>query len=414
LKALIDHSSLSKRIQSDTINRWIFNNVKGKVFLVGGYLRDALLGRHSMDIDYVVDGDPVEIAREVSRKFIGTLIVFRGHVCRVVLPDKRVIDFTPLKGDVYDDLMHRDFTINAVAWSPEEGLIDPSGGMRDLEKGVIRVTSPANLEDDPLRVLRAYRHAAELSFKIERETSRHLKRNAPGLEGIPPERITYEFFRILNQRGCHRYLAKAFRDGVLGVIVKIDMDSLKENLSNLRAFESFMNKNRERIAYFLNKRGLAGFLGEEVSQGLEREGLLRLCLIMCGYGINKKTTLLRVATRIKKAVRGLSKGLELCSGRITDEALYEIFSRSSGYVYEASILLSIRRKERLEEFLKKADNFIRFKKKPLLNGEEIKEVLGCVKGSIIGEAQSFLHKAQFMGQAMTKKTAKRLIASNFT
>jgi|Deesub1362A_J573_1020465.scaffolds.fasta_scaffold00253_36 tRNA nucleotidyltransferase/poly(A) polymerase len=412
--ALINRPDLSRRILSDTINKWIFNNAKARVFLVGGHLRDILLGRRSMDMDYVVDGDPLEIAREASRVFMGTLIIFKGHVCRVVLPDRRIIDFTPLKGDIHNDLMQRDFTINAMAWTPEGGIIDPSGGIRDLERGIIRVLSSANLEDDPLRVLRAYRHAAELSFRIDRETSRLLEENASGLKQVSPERITYEFFRILNQEDCHRYLVRAFKDGVLQVIIRIDGDSLKENLRVLRRFESFMDRNHDRLGRLLRRRRLVGLLDEEISQGLERAGLIKLCLILKGHGLNKRTGLLRVARRIKKAIRDLSKALELSRGRITEERLYDIFSASGGHVYEASMVLSIRREERLEELLERADDFIRFKKRPLLNGEEIREILGGVRGVMIGRAQALLHRAQFMGQIRTKTMAKDLILSNFT
>jgi tRNA nucleotidyltransferase/poly(A) polymerase len=412
--ALISHSNLSRKILSEIINKWIFDNTGTNIFLVGGYLRDVLLGRRSMDIDYVVDGNPLEAAKETARRFKGTLIIFKGPVFRVVLPDRVIVDFTPIRGTIHDDLMLRDFTINAMAWSPEGGIIDPSGGIKDLEKGIIRVLFPKNLEDDPLRVLRAYRHAAELSFAIDRDTSVLLKQNASGLKRVSAERITYELFRTLNQKECYRYIRKSFDDGVLHEVVKLKKERLRANLRILKKFEDFISHNGKRIDRFFKKRGSAEFLKDELNQGLERDGLIKLFLILKDHRTNQKTGLLRLSRNIRKAIRSFSQGLELLNGRITDEHLYEIFSASGEHVYEMSIIISMSHEKRLEEFLRRADDFIRLRRKPLLNGDEIKEILRCSRGITIGKARAFLNKAQFLGQIRTKKSAKKLLLANFT
>lgn len=411
---LISPSDLSKKILSEPINKWVFNNSRMTVYLVGGYLRDVLLCRASMDIDYVIDGNPHEIAKEAVRKFNGTLIIFKDIVFRIALRDRKVIDFTPSRGSIYDDLMLRDFTINAMAWSPEKGIIDPSGGIIDLGKGIIRVLSPKNIEDDPLRILRAYRHAAELSFSIDKETSRLLRLYAHELKKISLERITSEFFRILNQKDCFYYLKKALNDDVLQEVLRLNKKTLRENLRLLKRYEAFIDKNEKKINSFFNKRGFDNFLREEINQGLERDGLIKLSLILRENKIAKRENFLRPSKNIRKAVNNIFKGSSLIRGRITDERLYDIFSAVSEYVYETALILSMMNERRLEGFLKRADDFIRFRKMPLLNGEEIQDLLKCGEGIIIGKVIALLHKAQFLGQLRTKTQAKRFTLYNLT
>jgi len=415
--SLPNPKALSRKILSEPVNKCIFNTAGTGVFLVGGYLRDLLLGRQSMDIDYVVDGNPFEIAGEVSRQFRGTLIIFKKRVFRIVLPDGRIIDFTPIRGNIQEDLMLRDFTINAMAWSTEGGIIDPSGGIRDLEKGIIRVLSPESLKDDPLRVLRAYRHAVELSFSIDKETSRLLKEHAPGLKSVSPERITHEFFRILNHKHCAHYLSRSLDHNVLGEIIKLKGEKLKDNLRSLKRFEGFIDRNDKKIDSFFRRRSLKGFMEDEISKGLVREGLIKLFITLNGIKMIQRQCRLSLSGQIIKAIKDFNralKQLDKMDKRLTDERLYRIFLSSGEHVYETSLILSIFKEKRLEEFLKRADDFVRFKRRPLLDGNEIKHLLGCERGIIIGKARAFLLRAEFLGQARTKRKAKNLLLSNFT
>ncbi len=407
-------ADLPEKILSERINEWVFNNLKTTGYLVGGYLRDALLCRNSMDIDYVIDGDPLEIAKQTARKFNGTLIIFKNTVFRIVLRNGKVIDFTPLRGSIHDDLMLRDFTINAMAWSPKSGFIDPLGGLKDLEKGVIRVFSSRSLKDDPLRVLRAYRHAVELCFTIDEETSALLRLHAPELKSIAPERITGEFFRILNQKNCCYHLKKSFIDGILQEVTKLDKETLTRNLRLLKRYEAFIERNGKRINSFFRKRENDDFLGEEINQGLKRDGLIKLFLILKNHKIIKREISLRPSKSIRKIISSISKGLDNVRGKITDERLYHIFSASGEYIYETAIVLSLIHEKRLKEFLRRAEDFIKFRKRPLLNGEEIQDLLKCGSGIIVGKSIALLHKAQFLGQISTKPQAKRLILSNLT
>ncbi len=140
-------------------------------YLVGGALRDALLGRPFCDTDWLAL-DPEEAAREAAQTLAGSVFVLdsvRNHWRVVKEGESR--DYAPLKGDLEGNLRGRDFSINALAADAKGRLIDPWQGRRDLRKRRIRMLSRANLRADPLRPLRGVRLAAQLGFGLEPETA---------------------------------------------------------------------------------------------------------------------------------------------------------------------------------------------------------------------------------------------------
>ena len=169
-------------------------------WIVGGAVRDRLLGRPTKDLDVIVDGDAGAAAKAVRKVTGGAAFAlsetFGGW--RVVAGDHE-IDLLPLHaGGLEADLGARDFTINAMAEPLGGGdLVDPHGGARDLEAGVLRMVSQRSLADDPLRAVRAVRFAAELGFAIEPATLAAAREHAPGLHRVAAERIFAELKRIV-------------------------------------------------------------------------------------------------------------------------------------------------------------------------------------------------------------------------
>ena len=176
-----------------------------EIYLVGGAVRDALLGRESHDLDFAVPADGIKLARRVANKLKGAFYTLDNErdTGRVVLVHedgtRTIMDFATYRGaDIEADLRDRDFTINAIAYNLQtEAVIDPLNGANDLRAKLIRVCTPESLTHDPVRVLRAVRLAAGLGFQIDADTRQNMKQAADKLRSASPERLRDELFRIL-------------------------------------------------------------------------------------------------------------------------------------------------------------------------------------------------------------------------
>jgi putative nucleotidyltransferase with HDIG domain len=205
-------------------------------WIVGGALRDELLGREVTDIDIVVEGDPERAARELAKELRGP--VFRlseafGAWRVVDRREGRVYDFAPLQGEtIEDDLAKRDFSVNAMA-RPSEGdeLIDPLGGCADLEARTLRVLGPAAYESDPLRPLRLARFAAELGFTPDAETERLTAEAAPRVAEASGERVFAELRRLVLAPGAVQGLDLADRLGLLRAVLPelVDLHEVEQS-----------------------------------------------------------------------------------------------------------------------------------------------------------------------------------------
>jgi poly(A) polymerase len=181
-------------------------------WLVGGAVRDDLLGRESADLDVVVAGDPSEAARAVARAAGGAACFALSDefgFWRVVARDRSwQVDVEPLRGETLaEDLLKRDFTVNAIA-APLAGgeHVDPLGGERDLREGRLRMAGPQAFQDDPLRVLRLVRVAVELGLEPEAETARAAREQAPRLREVSGERVFMELRRVIASMQARRGL----------------------------------------------------------------------------------------------------------------------------------------------------------------------------------------------------------------
>lgn len=200
-------------------------------YLVGGAVRDALLGRPwESDLDVVVHEDGFAAARWITslRPGEGSFVPLddeRG-TGRVVFRWGMTLDISRRKGaTVNDDLLQRDFTVNAIAvtltdffqsgWSQ---LIDPLGGVTDLHKGILRLCSPGALLDDPLRILRAFRLRATHEMHITRDTIHLLKEALPFLQGVAAERLRDELFLILFSERATPILRQMDETGVVDIL----------------------------------------------------------------------------------------------------------------------------------------------------------------------------------------------------
>ena len=194
---------------------WIIDNIRShgyEAFIVGGCVRDAVLGRVPGDWDITTSAKPEKV-KEIFGKTVdtglkhGTVTIIKhgsGYEVTTYRIDGEYLDgrhpetveFTP---DLKEDLKRRDFTINAMAYSHETGIVDEFEGMEDLKRRVIRCVGCAKdrFTEDALRILRAVRFAAQLDFVIEDETYRAIAEIAPNLTHVSKERIQVELTKLL-------------------------------------------------------------------------------------------------------------------------------------------------------------------------------------------------------------------------
>jgi len=169
-----------------------------EAWVVGGAIRDELLGRPIVDLD-VACREPEAAARAYARGGRGAPFQLsdRWGAWRVALDDGRTVDFTLLRGGIANDLGTRDFTVNAIADPVGDGeVVDPFGGRRDLEARTLRAVSKTIFEDDPLRLLRAVRLEEELGFRLDPATERLVREHAPRVTQPAGERILDELLRL--------------------------------------------------------------------------------------------------------------------------------------------------------------------------------------------------------------------------
>jgi tRNA nucleotidyltransferase (CCA-adding enzyme) len=188
--------------------------------LVGGTVRDALLDRHSeyLDLDFVLPADAIETAQTIARHYRAGFVVLDAErqIARVVF-EQGTADFALQVGSSLEaDLRRRDFTVNAIAYNPHTAaLLDPLQGYEDLLQKRLRMVSAENLAEDPLRLLRAYRQAAQLGFMLDPETQAAIRQLAPKLKKIAAERVQSEVNYLLGAARGTPWLKAAWKDNLL-------------------------------------------------------------------------------------------------------------------------------------------------------------------------------------------------------
>ena len=177
-----------------------------QVYLVGGTVRELLLGRETHDLDLAVDHQTLELAQALAARLGGTYVLLdeQQRSARVVWQGLE-IDLTEFRGpDLASDLQGRDFTVNAMAIDLQAlwraglpAIIDPWGGQADLTAGRLQLLRPENFQKDPLRLLRAFRFAATHGFTLSPAVRAAVPQYGPAITGIPGERLHQELFRLL-------------------------------------------------------------------------------------------------------------------------------------------------------------------------------------------------------------------------
>ena len=235
-------------------------------YLVGGPVRDMLLDRGAFDIDLTLEQDSSTLARALAKRLNGRVKSFPQFLTyKVVADDLPEIDIatarkeryrkpgalpTVSEGKLRDDLLRRDFTVNAIAFDLLEArLVDPSGGERDVRARLIRILHDESFVDDPTRILRAIRLGVRLGFTIEPDTAQRMRAAIDGgaLGTVARERIWRELFLAMDEKDAPKVLFEMTCSNALGVL----FGKRKGDLAALERVQKQVKANPELDAYVL-------------------------------------------------------------------------------------------------------------------------------------------------------------------
>lgn len=307
-----------------------------ELFLVGGILRDVLVGRERkvLDFDLCLQKGAIPFGVKLARELgCGFVVLDEEHgACRLVKKQAGrafTIDLTDFRGkDLKEDLLHRDFTVNAIAANlknllaaphkPLEGLlIDLYGGRKDLKAKAIRATSKGVFDEDPLRLMRAFSLAATLGFRIVPETLRLIKTKRKKLASVSCERIRDELFKVLESESAFAACAAMDAIGLLAVAMPEilpmrglrqgpyhHLDVWRHSLETLRQCEAILKE-------VSGNRKIKGYLDEVISGERTRRALLKLSCLL--HDVGKPPALVRKEG--KTMFHGHERmGAEICQG----------------------------------------------------------------------------------------------------
>jgi poly(A) polymerase len=216
--------------------RALYQQLGGEIYLAGGTVRDLLLGNAPQDIDLTVDRHARQWARGLAMRSGGAYVPLgRTEDAARVVAHALTVDFSAFRQGaqtVADDLRFRDLTVNALAVQLERllnrelatgsgnlPLLDPTGGLKDLEQGLIRMAGPGSFRDDPLRLLRAFRFSASLGFEVEPQTLAHIRREYGLVTQPAPERVAHELDLIMASGNSYRAIRSMEATGLLGELI---------------------------------------------------------------------------------------------------------------------------------------------------------------------------------------------------
>ncbi len=210
-----------------------------KTFIVGGTVRDIIIGVQPRDVDIVTLGDPKKLAQDIAANIRGRIVELGKPGMKIfrIVTRKQTYDIAPANGNsIEEDLNKRDFTINAMAMSLDNNndrqkIIDPHNGIADLNNKTIRMISSANLRTDPIRLLRAYRIGSLLDFTIDRETSRAIKKASSLINTSAEERIKDELIKLFSTPRSRHYILMMNDTGLLTAIFP-ELSPLKDCSQN--------------------------------------------------------------------------------------------------------------------------------------------------------------------------------------
>ena len=387
-----------------------------QTYLVGGFVRDLLLGRQSYDIDLITEGEPEVLAQRLASELKGTYFGFkkenlpvREKVYTVIVPyeGKRYrIDLSQFS-DLKRDLSERDFTVNAIAMPlkafsrNKKEVIDFFGGLEDLKNRTLRAVKLENLLSDPLRMLRAYRFARQLKFQIDPATREFIKKHKEKLREVAPERVVVELFKAVKPPQSHLFFEETYNDSVLKTLFgPINKNEFLNFLKLLKEIE----KNVPNFEFLKSHRTYLGEFDEDTAV----KWLSFFVLVPSAF---KALDFYPFGEEFKKCVKKTLEGIDnfssLQSGEPKD--FYFYLKRFESCLFPIAVILSVKEPQKVEELVEFYLKRFLPNRKPLLGGREIMELLKLKPSPLVGQILEALTLAQIEGKVKGKEDAKSYI-----
>ncbi len=389
-----------------------------QAYLVGGSVRDALLQRQAdyLDLDFVVPTGAVETARAIATACNAGFVVLdmKHQIARVVF-EQATVDFAQQVGPTLEsDLRRRDFTINAIAYHPHsQTLIDPLQGSADLQHKQLRMIAAANLQEDPLRLLRAYRQAAQLDFSVAPQTQATICQLAPLLAQVAAERVRGELDALLSRPQGTTQLTQAWQDGLLSSWLP---DCGLARLEGLAAIDQVMMQLAPCWPRYAQH--LKGWFKEQGGIGLHRSWIkaAKLSQLVAQEPVEAERTLeqLKYSRAEQQAVVAVVRALPQLEqlvnlGTPSRRQQYELF-RAAGPSFGAVALVGLGLgwseaaiAPLIHRYLDPQDPVAH--PTPLLSGRDVMTALGLRPGPKVGQLLSAVELAHAEGKVQTAAEA---------
>ena len=415
-----------------------FANARGiQLYLVGGSVRDLLLKRQTTDIDFALASDAIQFAKAFAASISATCIALEENpsTARVIVKRHDIsqrpslsMDFAQFRAaSVTEDLRLRDLTINAMAIAFENvelvtnkvceqnsvHVIDPCGGMKDLETGLLRFPSEQVVRDDPVRLLRIYRFAAQLDFKIAAGAINLVTKHRALLSKVASERCRDELMKILNIKKSHPYLQQLETVGLLTEIVP-SMKAADSSWNPLEAFE----KSPIPMELHVYRSEINDYLQENLGAEVNRRSLIKLSLLLgdnCD-GVGAQLRLSRKATQFMKRLLSGAKALKNEIQQLTPKQIIR-FLRTYASDWWGILLYAAASHPMDPTSLKQIANMyyehilpIR-KQGRLITGDDLIKHFDLKEGQQIGRLLKEIEERQFDGEIRTREEALTAIAA---
>ena len=383
-----------------------FNDLPTPAYLVGGWVRDRLLNRQGkyLDLDFVLPEKAVETAQAIARKYKAGFVVLDTdrQIARVVFKDGTA-DFAQQMGDsLVADLGRRDFCMNAIAIEChhiEQDFVDPFNGIGDLEARRIRMVAPENLADDPLRILRGYRQAAQLGFEIEDLTRQVLIKLAPKLKAVAAERVRSELGYLLSISNGSQWMIELVSDHILD-------DWLPRQNLNLERFAKIETAISRLLAKFPS---LELFFNKQLSGDRYALVIVKLASLTNNATALESLGLSRAEQRwLVGILRHLPKFMTLLdSASLKDQ--YQFFQPTLEFFPAIAVLAlaSDHQFEAIAHWLERwlnPDDAIAYPVS-LITGDDLRKDLGIAPSPKIGELLESVKVAQVEGKINSREEA---------